>query len=444
MTDLTQATATELFQLYQSGAVSPVAVAEQVLSKIERVNPVINAFCFVDPETTMIQAQDSEQRWQQNCPLGPLDGIPIAVKDSILTHGWPTLHASQAIDPDQSWAEDAPAVARLREAGAVFVGKTTMSEFGFNAHDSNSLLYGKVHNPWNLANSPGGSSGGSAVAVAAGLVPIALASDLGGSIAVPSAWCGVVGIKPSTGLVSQFPTDVLELTTVGLMARSCQDLSTGMNIISRSDWRDSTAFAGGSLVFDLNSPYTLKNKKIACLAPIDQSNNVVQYLIDQSAMIDFVQIDAGVATEVFAKLLDPKLLQQWSDIPESLRQKTGRKIQQLAVIAHKKEKTYSHLLDRHKLIAHMRRFMESYDLIICPATVDSADNANNIVSDVSPMSVFFCMTKQPTVTVPIGVDSDGAPMAIMIAGAVYKDHNLMCAAHMIQSAFPMPACPVIL
>ena len=169
MTDLTQATASELSSLYQSGAASPVTVAEQVLAKIERLNPTLNAFCFTDPNTTIAQAQSSERRWHQGQPLSELDGVPIAIKDSILTQGWPTRHASFAVDPDQSWLEDAPAVARLREAGAVFVGKTTMSEFGSTDYHSDSLLYGPVHNPWNLSHTPGGSSGGSAVAVAAGM-----------------------------------------------------------------------------------------------------------------------------------------------------------------------------------------------------------------------------------------------------------------------------------
>ena len=193
MTDLTRATATELSNLYQSGAASPVTVTEQILAKIERLNPVLNAFCFTDPDTTLAQARASADRWRQGRPLSKLDGVPVAVKDSILTQGWPTLHASLTVDAEQSWTQDAPSVARLREAGAVFVGKTTMSEFGSTGHDSNSLRYGNVHNPWNLSHTPGGSSGGSAVAVAAGMVPVALGTDLGGSITVPSAFCGIFG-----------------------------------------------------------------------------------------------------------------------------------------------------------------------------------------------------------------------------------------------------------
>ena len=125
MTDYTLCTATELVDLYQKGSASPVTVAQQVLAKIERLNPVINAFCFTDPETTLKQAQASADRWQQNSPLSKLDGIPIGIKDLLLTQGWPTLKGSFDIDADQPWLTDDPYVAKLRSAGAVFLGKTS-------------------------------------------------------------------------------------------------------------------------------------------------------------------------------------------------------------------------------------------------------------------------------------------------------------------------------
>ena len=173
MTDFTKCTATELADLYRTGSASPVTVAEQVLAKIERLNPVLNAFCFTDPATTLAQAGASEHRWQQAQQLSNLDGVPVAIKDLLLTRGWPTLRGSLAIDPDQPWPEDAPVIAGLRASGAVLVGKTTTSEFGSKS-TTDSLLNGITRNPWNTKYSSGGSSGGSAVAVSAGIVPVAL------------------------------------------------------------------------------------------------------------------------------------------------------------------------------------------------------------------------------------------------------------------------------
>ena len=443
MTDLTRATATELSNLYQSGAASPVTVAQQVLAKIDQLNPVLNAFCYLDPDTTLQQAQASAQRWQNGRPLSKLDGVPVAVKDSILTQGWPTLHASLTVDAEQPWTQDAPSVARLREAGAVFVGKTTMSEFGSTEHDSNSLRYGNVHNPWNLSHTPGGSSGGSAVAVAAGMVPVALGTDQGGSITVPSAFCGIFGMKPSTGRVPQWPIDVLELSTVGPLARSMSDIALVMNTIVKPDVRDSTSLPYDHAWYNSDINYSLHGKKIACVDLMEDAK-IFDYLTSQGAQVDFVSLDVELAIKIFYALLEPKLLQQWTDISKEKRHLAGRAVQRKAVLAHRQEETYLQLNKRHKLMTHMRKFMQSYDFILGPATVIKPDQQSVLSAHVSPLSIFFCLTKQPTVTVPIGINSDDMPQSVMIAGAMHDDLGALQLALAIEKQFPMPACPVIL
>jgi len=443
MTDLTQATATELSSLYQTGTASPVTVAEQILVKIERLNPVLNAFCFLDPATTLAQAQASEQRWRQHQPLSALDGVPVAVKDSILTQGWPTLHASLTVDADQPWTEDAPAVARLREAGAVFVGKTTMSEFGSTYHDSNSLRYGNVHNPWNLNHTPGGSSGGSASAVAAGMVPVALGTDLGGSIAVPSAFCGIFGMKPGAGRVPQWPVDVLELSTVGPLARSIDDIALVMNIIVKPDVRDSTSLPYDHAWYDADINYSLHGKKIACV-DLMKDAKILDYLTSQGAQLDFISLDIELAIKLFGQLLEPKMFQQWTDISKEKRHLAGRAVQRKAVFVHRQEQTYLHLHKRYKLMTHMRKFMQSYDFILGPANVIKPDQQSALADQILHLSVFFSITKQPTITVPIGIDSNGMPQSVMIAGAMHDDLGVLQLAHAIEKQFPMPLCPVIL
>ena len=443
MTDLTRATATELSNLYQSGVASPVTVAQQVLAKIDQLNPVLNAFCYLDPDTTLQQAQASADRWRQGRPLSKLDGVPVAVKDSILTQGWPTLHASLTVDAEQPWTQDAPSVARLREAGAVFVGKTTMSEFGSTGHDSNSLRYGNVHNPWNLSHTPGGSSGGSAVAVAAGMVPVALGTDLGGSITVPSAFCGIFGMKPSTGRVPQWPIDVLELSTVGPLARSMSDIALVMNTIAKPDVRDSTSLPYDHAWYNSDINYSLHGKKIACV-DLMKDAKILDYLTCQGAQVDFVSLDIELSIKIFGALLEPKLLQQWTDISKEKRHLAGRAVQRLAVLAHCQEETYLQLNKRHKLMTHMRKFMQSYDFILGPTTVIKSDQLSALSQYVSPLSIFFCLTKQPTVTVPIGINSNGMPQSVMIAGAMHDDLGALQLALAIEKQFPMPACPVIL
>ena len=151
--DLTQCTAHELLQLYRSGQASPVEATQAVLSRIDRLNPQINAFCWVDAPSALASARESEARWQAHrssgAPVGELDGVPTSIKDLILTRGWPTLRGSRTIDPQQPWEVDAPATARLREAGAVLLGKTTTPEFGCKG-ETNSPATGITRNPWNL------------------------------------------------------------------------------------------------------------------------------------------------------------------------------------------------------------------------------------------------------------------------------------------------------
>ena len=454
MIDLTTVTATELSSLYQSGAVSPVTVAHQVLAKIKRVNPVINAFCFIDPETTLNQAQASEHRWQQGQPLSALDGVPIAVKDSILTQGWPTRHASLTVGPDQPWTEDAPAVARLREAGAVFVGKTTMSEFGSTEQHSNSLLYGKVYNPWNVSNSVGGSSGGSAVAVAAGLVPVALGTDLGGSVAVPSAYCGVFGLRPSTGRIPQWPVDALEMSTVGPIARSTADIKMIMNIITQPDIRDGTSLPYDNVNYHTNNKILLSGKKIACVKSMSgfgiepsivaSVEKIVDYFLEQGAQIDFVSLDTESAILIFYELILPRMWQQWSDIPEEKRHLVGRDLQRRAILAHRPYHTHNQLIQRQDLITQTRKIMQSYDVVLGPVTVINSNKQIASTENISPLSMFFCATKQPNITIPVGLDQTSMPQSVMIAGAMYDDVSVLQVAHAIEKQFPMPACPVIL
>ncbi|MFM7228002.1 MAG: amidase family protein, partial [Betaproteobacteria bacterium] len=160
----------QLIALYRDGSLSPVDVAKAVIARIEQVNPSLNAFCLVDAERALDSARLSEQRWQahrsQGADVGALEGVPVSIKDLILTRSWPTLRGSRTIDPFQVWEIDAPVTARLREAGAVLLGKTTTPEFGCKA-ETNSPLYGISRNPWDVSRTTGGSSGGAAAAVAA-------------------------------------------------------------------------------------------------------------------------------------------------------------------------------------------------------------------------------------------------------------------------------------
>ena len=240
-THLADCTATELLRLYRARSASPVEATRAVLARIERVDPVLNAFCFLAPEQALRSAHESQARWSRGEPCGALDGVPVSIKDLILAKGWPTLRGSRTVAPKQAWDVDAPATARLREAGAVILGKTTTPEFGCKG-ETNSPLTGITRNPWNPAKTPGGSSGGTAAAVASGMGPLSVGTDGAGSVRIPAAFCGNFGLKPSFGRVPAYPLSPMgSVSHLGPHSMSVADAALMMNVLKRPDARDWTS-----------------------------------------------------------------------------------------------------------------------------------------------------------------------------------------------------------
>ncbi|HEX6318254.1 MAG TPA: amidase family protein, partial [Burkholderiales bacterium] len=237
MSELWAKTAAELLDGYRRHEFSPLEVARAVLGRIEALNPKFNAFCLVSQEVEK-EAKASESRWLAGQPRGLLDGVPVSIKDLLLTRGWPTLRGSKAVDPNGPWNDDAPAVARLREHGAVLLGKTTTPEFGWKGV-TDSALTGITRNPWDKSKTPGGSSGGAAAALASGMGPLAVGTDGGGSIRIPCSFTGLFGLKPSFGRVPAWPLSPFgTVAHVGPMARSVGDAALMLNVLAQPDARD--------------------------------------------------------------------------------------------------------------------------------------------------------------------------------------------------------------
>src|SRR5260221_11458416 len=235
--DLCALTATEFLDRYRKHQLSPVEVTRAVLERIEKLNPVLNAFNLVS-DHALEDAKASETRWMPGQTKGLLDGVPVSIKDIILTKGWPTLRGSKTVDPKGPWNDDAPATARLREHGAVLLGKTTTPEFGWKGV-TDSALTGITRNPWNPAKTPGGSSGGAAAALAAGMGPLAVGTDGGGSIRIPCSFTGLFGIKASFGRVPAWPLSPFgTVAHVGPMTRSVTDAALMLNVLALPDARD--------------------------------------------------------------------------------------------------------------------------------------------------------------------------------------------------------------
>ncbi|MEV1179067.1 amidase family protein, partial [Nonomuraea sp. NPDC049784] len=241
MNDLTRLTATELLAGYRDGRLSPVEATRAALDAIDAADAEVNAFVLADPYGALAAAKESEDRWRAGRPLGPGDGVPTSVKDILYTRGWPTLRGSVLIDGNGPWPDDAPAVARLRETGAVLLGKTTTPEFGWKGV-TDSPRHGTTGNPWNPALTSGGSSGGSAAAVSLGMGQWSLGTDGGGSLRIPAAFTGTVTVKPTFGLVPLWPASPFgTLSHVGPMARSVADTALLLDVITGFDPRDWSA-----------------------------------------------------------------------------------------------------------------------------------------------------------------------------------------------------------
>src|SRR5256712_7863729 len=456
MADLCSLTATELLDGFRKHELSPVEVTRAVLERIEKLNPVLNAFNLVS-ERALEDARTSEARWRAGQPKGLLDGVPVSIKDLILTKGWPTLRGSKTIAPRGRWTDDAPATARLREHGAVLLGKTTTPESGWKGV-TDSPLTGITRNPWNPAKTPGGSSGGGVAAVAAGMGPLAVGTDGGGSIRIPCSFTGLFGIKPSFGRVPAWPLSPFgTVAHVGPIARSVTDAALMLNVLSLPDARDwhvlpyeardyRTTLEHGvqdlRIAFSPDLGYAKVDGEVAVLV-----REAVKVFADLGAKVEeknpgfenpepifraqwfpgaaFLLKDLSVEKR---KLVDPGLL----DAADQ-----GKKFSMLEILEAQHK--------RGALGAHMNLFHRDYDLLLTPALSIVAFDAGKDVADSmlqkrwtdwTPFSYPFNLTQQPAASVPCGLTRAGLPVGLQIVGPRYADARVLRAARAFESARP--------
>ena len=461
--DLTQLTATELIQLYRTGQASPVEAMQQVLERVERVDPILNAFILVDADAGMDAARVSEARWMAHratgAPVGAVEGVPTSIKDILWTKGWPTLRGSRAIDPDQPWEEDAPSVGRLRAAGAAMFGKTTTPEFGCKA-ETNSPLTGISRNPWDPTKTPGGSSGGTAAAVAAGLGALSMGTDGAGSVRIPAAFCGNVGMKASFGRVPAYPLSPFgTVAHVGPHTMSVTDCALLMNVVAQPDPRDwmSLPYGGVDYLEDLDtgirglrvaySPtlgYADVDPEVAAL--VDAAVRELEALgafVDQvdPGFEDPLDISTGlwfVASKTVYDSLGPEG-QAVTDPDFAAQAAQGAEFsaQDVQLLT----------LKRNALGTSMRLFMTQYDVLVTPAVAIPAFEARpagavpmtpESMLSWTPFSYPFNLTQQPAITVPCGLTSAGLPVGLQIVGRAHDDVTVLRAARAYESAHPVP------
>ncbi len=394
MTEPHEMTAAELSAAYASKELSPVEVAEALLGRIEALDAEVNSFCLIDAPTTLRQAEEAEARWLAGEPLSPLDGVPVGVKDLLVTKGWATRRGSLTVDPNGPWTEDAPTVARLKEAGAVMLGKTTTPEFGWKG-STDSPLTGITRNPWNKAKTPGGSSGGSSAALAARFCPLALGTDGGGSIRIPACFTATYGLKPSFGRVPAYPLSPFgTVAHVGPMTRTVRDAALMMNAIARPDARDWFNVPGADADYAARLGEGVKGRRIAFSPRLGHAKRIlpeVEALVAVAAK-RFEALGAHVE-EVDPPLEDPGRIFQviwWSgagyvfgDLSEEKKHLLDPGLRKMADegAAMSKKQYLDAVAARGAYGSKMRVFMQDWDFLLTPAVATTAFDVGRI----SPM-----------------------------------------------------------
>ncbi len=458
--DLALMPAHELVKLYKRKKASPVEATKAALARTERFNPVLNVFQHLDAEGALKAAKASERRWNKGSPAGPVDGVPVTLKDVLQTKGMPTLYGSRANDPAGPWTYDCPSAARLRESGAVFLGKTTSPEYGWKGV-TDSPLFGITRNPWDIHKTPGGSSGGAAAATAVGIGNLSLGSDGAGSIRIPSAFTGLVGLKATFGRVAAYPASAMgTLSHVGPMTRNVRDAALLMNVVGRPDPRDpySLVPGGESDDFAKGIDKGVKGLRIAYSRTLgfvrpDEIDPEVAASVDKAAKT-LKKLGATVVEVEPTVTVDPRDIINvlWQAGASTLVNKFAAEkralmdpglLKSVAIGArHSTERYILVAQARDTLAAAFGEFMDGYDLLISPTMpMPALDVLRNAAhggdgTDIAwtPFTFFFNLTRNPAATVPCGLTKAGLPIGLQIVGKYYAEALILRAAQAFEDA----------
>ena len=451
----TDMTAVELVSAFSSGELSPVEVTRAVLDRIAAHDREINSFCLVDEEKALDQARRSEERWRTSYSKGLLDGVPISIKDVFLTDGWPTLRGSQAIDENQDWNVDSPVAARLREDGMVLVGKTTTPEIAWKAV-TDSALYGVTTNPVDTTKTAGGSSGGSAAAVAAGFGPCSVGTDGGGSIRIPASFCGVVGFKPTHGRIPIVPASPFgPLAHAGPITRTVEDAALLTDILALPDPRDPTALAPPLTTFRGGLNREVVGMDVAyskTLGYVDVDPEVGEIVDRAVRVLDETGLRVTAADPGFPDPLDA-FENLWAagaatmlkTFPEGTRDKVDPGLGR--VWSHGEQLGAVDYLEARAVAAAvgitMGIFHQKYNVLITPTMPIPAFEAGHDVPPGSsltswpqwtPFTYPFNLTQQPAISIPVGTTSAGLPVGLQIVGPRHSDDLLLAVARFAEYA----------
>jgi Asp-tRNA(Asn)/Glu-tRNA(Gln) amidotransferase A subunit family amidase len=461
-TEICYTPATRLAAMIRAKDLSPVEVVDAVLARIEQLNPRLNAYCTVTAELARAAARQAEAAVLRGAELGPLHGVPFSLKDLTPTKGIRTTFGSKIFEHHVP-SEDAIVVERLRAAGGILLGKTNTPEFGCKGLTDNKV-FGTTYNPWDLTRTPGGSSGGAAAAVAAGMGPLAEGSDLAGSIRMPASFCGIVGFKPSQGRIARYPNANAwnTLSFNGPLTRTVGDAALMLQVMSGPDARDPLSLPASAEDFcaAVQGDLSLQGLRVAWtpdlnmvpVEPVVQEvcRRATRVFAELGCHLDEASPDFSGAHELFA-VLNANLrtaavgdyVDQWRDQMDPLlvwRVDQGRRYTMADVGNAEKART--------ALYQRVRQFFERYDLLLLPTTVAPPYPASGSYPtevagrpianpyEILLLTYAFNLTGQPAISVPAGWTDDGLPIGLQIVGGWRADALVLRAAAAFEAASP--------
>ncbi len=458
--ELCYAPAAVLADAIRAGRLSPVEVVRAFLTRIEAVNPGLNAYCTVAADAALAAARAAEAALRRGGPVGLLHGVPVAIKDTTETAGLRTTYGSRIFEHHVP-SEDAVVVERLRRAGAIILGKTNTPEFACKGTTDNPL-FGPTRNPWDYDRVAGGSSGGSAAAVAAGLAPLAEGSDVAGSIRIPASCCGVVGLKPSLGRVPCFPAlnGWTGFMVHGPLARTVRDAALFLTAVAGADDRDPQSVPLSHEDFARASEAGAAGLRIAWsgdlgYAPVEPevraiAETAVTAFRDCGASVEAADPGFDDPQDVFVTLssawragLYARHLPEWGDRMDRVL------VQRMARTEDMTARAYEQAVHRRTALWHqVRRFFERYDLLVTPTTSvvafplsvefppEIAGRRLNGQLDWYPFTFPFNLTGHPAISVPCGWTRDGLPVGLQIVGRRFSEETVLAAAAAFEAARP--------
>ena len=455
MTDIAWLGATELLAAYRAGTLSPVEVTDHLLARIERLDPQLDAWCLVDPERSRAEAAASAQRWAAGRPEGRLDGVPVAVKDVFLTTGWPTRKGSVLVDEAGPWDVDSPAVAALRRDAAVLLGKTTTPELGWKGV-TDAPASGVTRNPWDPSRTPGGSSGGSSAALAAGMVPLALGTDGGGSIRIPAAFSGVAGIKPTWGRVPHWPVSPYGgLAHAGPMARTVADTALLLDVLATPDHRDPGALAPDGVDHLAAIDGGVAGLRIAWCPTLfgaevhpeiaTATAAAIEVLASLGAHVEELDLGLDDPVDAFHVLWNAGAAQATAaDTPDERARRDPGLAEICADGARYSAVDYLDAMAvRGALAVRLGALLDDWDLLATPTIPIPPFGAGLEVPEGwphhrwtswTPFTYPFNLTQQPAASVPCRDTAAGLPVGLQLVGARFADALVLRAAHAYERA----------